>query len=144
MFLREFSSGDLTSVYNLACSALTERYHPTLFLSISSTWPNGFLVVESPFGIEAFLLGIMTSPIEARILMLAVDKRMRRKGVGTMLMDRFIQCCQQKSAKTVTLEVRKGNISAMDLYYKFGFRAVGVIPSYYNDGEDAYKMDLFL
>ena len=144
MYLRGFSVDDLPSVYDLACSTLSERYDPNLFMTISASWPEGFTVVESPWGIRAFLLGVMTSSVHARVLMLAVAPDMRRKGVGTMLMAHFIGESAKKGARVLTLEVRKGNDAAMEFYRKIGFQSVDVIKGYYNDGEDAYQMQLFI
>lgn len=144
MYLRGFSSHDLSSVYELACSTLSERYDPNLFATISSSWPEGFIVVESPWGIKAFILGIMTSSVQARVLMLAVSEEFRRKGIGTMLMTRFIEECKKKGVRVISLEVRKGNIPAMEFYKRFNFQPIDVVKGYYNDGEDAYQMQLFL
>jgi [ribosomal protein S18]-alanine N-acetyltransferase len=144
LYLRGFSPSDLSSVYDLACFTLSERYDPNLFTTISAPWPEGFTVIESPWGIKAFLLGIMTSSVHSRVLMLAVSPEMRRKGIGTMLMNRFMEESMKKGAKVLTLEVRKGNGAAMDFYKKLGFQPIDVLKGYYNDGEDAYQMQLFL
>jgi [ribosomal protein S18]-alanine N-acetyltransferase len=144
LYLRGFSANDLSSVYDLACYTLSERYDPNLFITISASWPEGFTVVESPWGIKAFLLGVMTSSVHARVLMLAVSPDIRRKGVGTMLMERFQDESMKKGAKVLTLEVRKGNSAAMEFYKKFGFQPIDVIKGYYNDGEDAYQMQMFV
>ena len=44
----------------------------------------------------------------------------------------------------ITLEVRKGNYAAMEFYRRFNLEPVDVIRGYYNDGEDAYQMQLFI
>jgi len=142
--IREFSVSDLPAVYNLACSTLSERYDPNLFTTVPSSWPEGFIVVESPWGIKAFILGVMTSPIHSRILMLAVAPDVRRRGIGTMLMERYLEESRKKGARVLTLEVRKGNHAAIEFYKKFNFMPVDIIKGYYNDGEDAYQMQLFI
>jgi ribosomal-protein-alanine N-acetyltransferase len=144
LHVRDFSLRDLPAVYNLACSTLSERYDPNLFTTISSSWPEGFIVMESPWGIKAFLLGVMTSPIHSRVLMLAVAPDMRRRGIGTLLMEKFLDESRRKGARVLTLEVRKGNHAAMEFYKRFNFEPVDVIESYYNDGEDAFQMQLFV
>lgn len=101
-------------------------------------------MVESPWGIKAFLLGIMTSSVHARVLMLAVSEDMRRRGIGTMLMNNFQVESVKKGARVLTLEVRKGNDAAMEFYKKLGFQVMDVIEGYYNDGEDAYQMQRFI
>lgn len=144
LHLRGFSVSDLPAVYNLACSTLSERYDPNLFTTISSSWPEGFIVADSPWGIKAFLLGVMTSQIHSRVLMLAVAPETRRRGIGTMLMERYLDESRRKGARVLTLEVRKGNHAAMEFYKRFNFEPVDVIEGYYNDGEDAYQMQLFI
>ncbi len=144
MYLRSFNPDDLASVYELACTTLSERYDPNLFTSVSSVWPQGFLVVESMGGIKAFLLGIMTTSVHARVLMLTVEPELRRHGIGTMLMGKFLEEARRKGAKVLTLEVRRGNIQALEFYSKFNFMLIGEIKGYYNDGEDALQLQLFI
>lgn len=144
MYLRGFSGTDLGSVYELACETLSERYDPGLFTTASSAWPEGFLVVDTPHGIQAFLLGVMSSQVQSRVLMLAVSKDLQRKGLGTMLMNQFLRESCKKGTRIVTLEVRKNNEAALCFYRKLGFHRVDVIPNYYNDGEDAYQMQRWL
>ncbi len=76
--------------------------------------------------------------------MLAVSGDLRRRGVGTMLMSRFMEESYKKGTRVVTLEVRKNNDAALSFYNKLGFRRVDVIKNYYNDGEDAYQMQRWL
>ena len=144
MHLRGFSVNDLPGVYNLACSTLSERYDPHLFTTISASWPEGFLVVENQHSIRAFLLGVMTSSVHSRVLMLTVAPELRRKGIGTMLMERYLDESRRKGARVLTLEVRKGNHAAMEFYRRFNLEPVDVIQGYYNDGEDAYQMQMFI
>ncbi len=123
MYLRTFIPDDLGSVYQLACSTLSERYDPNLFLTVASSWPEGFLVLESGKSIRAFLLGIMTTPVPARILMLTVSPELRRKGIGTMLMSKFLEECRKKGARIISLEGRRGNVPALEFYRRFNFRS---------------------
>lgn len=144
MYLRSFNPDDLASVYELACSTLSERYDPNLFTSVSSAWPQGFLIVDGVDGIKAFLLGIMTTSVHARVLMLTVVPELRRHGIGTLLMGKFLEEARQKGAKVLSLEVRRGNVQALEFYSRFNFMLVGEIKGYYNDGEDALQLQLFI
>ena len=48
---------------------------------------------------------------------------------------------QQAGASLMTLEVRRSNQGALELYRQFDYRAVGIRPNYYVDeGEDAIVM----
>jgi ribosomal-protein-alanine N-acetyltransferase len=82
---------------------------------------------------------------EIQILNVATHPAHRRKGIARQLLEFIIQLAPQQSIATLTLEVRKGNVSAQALYYKLGFLKVGERPRYYNDNqEDAVLMTLIV
>lgn len=68
---------------------------------------------------------------------LYVDKSYRRKGIANELIN--IMLDNTKECINISLEVRKDNVEAYNLYSKFGFRTVSVRENYYN-GIDAYLM----
>ena len=69
---------------------------------------------------------------------IAVRKDQRRKRVACLLLREAIRASQSEGARRVTLEVRRSNLPAQNLYEKFGFSVKGVRPGYYSDtGEDA-------
>jgi [ribosomal protein S18]-alanine N-acetyltransferase len=80
---------------------------------------------------------------EVHIATLAVHPDYRRQGVANRLIVTVLQKALYHGFKTVTLEVRAGNLAAQALYRKFGFEIVGKRPHYYKDNqEDAYIMTL--
>jgi ribosomal-protein-alanine N-acetyltransferase len=82
---------------------------------------------------------------EVHVLNLATHPASRRQGIGRLLMNEAIERGRQNGATLVTLEVRRSNHGALDLYRNLGFRAVGIRPNYYVDeGEDAVVMILDL
>jgi ribosomal-protein-alanine N-acetyltransferase len=82
---------------------------------------------------------------EAHILNIAVHPDYRRMGLGTHLMQFFIDFCRTTKVKTLTLDVRSSNHPAIEMYRKLGFRKVGLRPYYYADNdEDALIMALKL
>jgi len=142
--LRCFGPRDLTRVYELACTSLSENYNPTLFLDLYNYWPEGFIIAEEGGQIIGFIFGIMMSRTESRILMLAVDPRYRGKGYGGTLYREMQRQCAVKGMRVIELEVRVSNQVAIRFYEKMGFQLVGRIPKYYSNGEDAFRMQLFL
>jgi ribosomal-protein-alanine N-acetyltransferase len=72
---------------------------------------------------------------EAELLLLAVARRHRRKGIGAMLLDRFVAISRRKGVEQLHLEMRDGN-PAFQLYHGAGFTEVGRRRNYYsgNDG----------
>ena len=78
---------------------------------------------------------------EVHILNVAVAPEHRRKGVARALMSETERRAFNANASLMTLEVRRSNQAALDLYREFDYRAVGVRPNYYVDeGEDAIVM----
>jgi len=137
-FIREFKPEDLEEVIEIANTSLTERYFPTLFMDIYQAWPQGFLVAESK-NILGFIAGNKIYN-EARILMLAVREKYRRKGIGTNLLRRFLSVCKKEGLVSIRLEVRTTNTGAITFYKKFGFHIISFIPNYYSNGDTAYVM----
>jgi ribosomal-protein-alanine N-acetyltransferase len=69
----------------------------------------------------------------------AVDPEVRRRGLGTMLLEEMLERAGRDEA--YTLEVRTSNAAAIALYERFGFRPAGTRRRYYADtGEDALIM----
>lgn len=144
MRMRCFQPTDLPRVYELACTSLSENYNPTLFIDLYSYWPEGFQVAEEDGTISGFIFGILLSRIDARILMLAVDERLRARGLGTILYREFNRQCAIKGMRTISLEVRVSNAGAIKFYEKMGFQITGRVEKYYSNGEDAFRMQTFL
>jgi [ribosomal protein S18]-alanine N-acetyltransferase len=142
VLIRCFRPSDVWAVYDLASDNLKERYNPSVFTELSPYWPSGFLVVEEMGRIIGFIFGIMSSEVEARVLMLAVKKEYRNHGIGSMLLKRFMMEGANRGVHFVSLEVRSSNLSAIRFYQRFGFMLTGRIPSYYSNGEDGYTLRL--
>jgi ribosomal-protein-alanine N-acetyltransferase len=73
------------------------------------------------------------------LMNIAVDPAVRRRGVASRLLERMLERAGLDAS--YTLEVRTSNAPAIALYERFGFRAAGTRPRYYQDtGEDALIM----
>lgn len=82
---------------------------------------------------------------ELHVLNIATALEARRGGVGRALMVEAHDAGRARGARIATLEVRRSNTPAIELYRALGYRQVGVRPNYYADeGEDAIVMDLDL
>lgn len=78
---------------------------------------------------------------ECHITNVAVHPDYRGIHVGDALMKYMTNLGLAKGVSTMTLEVRKTNIVAQNLYNKYGFEPVGLRRGYYGDnGEDAIIM----
>jgi ribosomal-protein-alanine N-acetyltransferase len=78
---------------------------------------------------------------EAHITNIAVSPKYRRLHIGEALLKTIINYCYANMVKFITLEVRVGNVPAIALYEKYGFKSLGTRKGYYQDNnEDALIM----
>jgi ribosomal-protein-alanine N-acetyltransferase len=78
---------------------------------------------------------------EAHISTIAVQPKWRGRGLGELLLVAMLDRATELEASIATLEVRVSNLTAQNLYHKYGFRQVGLRRRYYRDSnEDALIM----
>jgi len=78
---------------------------------------------------------------EAHITNIAVHPDYRHIGIGEKLMRYMMKMAVDMGINRMTLEVRKSNIVAQNLYKKLGFEESGIRKGYYlNNNEDAIIM----
>ena len=86
-------------------------------------------------------VGVWLMVDEAHIVAIAVREAYRRRGLGERLLLDAIELALSNKQESVTLEVRRTNVSAQALYEKYRFLKVGVRKRYYSDNhEDALIM----
>jgi ribosomal-protein-alanine N-acetyltransferase len=88
----------------------------------------GFLFSEG--SVESCLLA-RTAAGEAEILTLATIRKVRRKGLASLLLEAAISEGKARGVGRFFLEVDENNRFALNLYAKYGFRTVGKRPGYY-------------
>jgi ribosomal-protein-alanine N-acetyltransferase len=124
-------------------------------LCFSSPFPESYLRSLAESGSDSFLVAIEENRVvgyvsalvhgkDAHIASIAVLKDYRRRGVGRSLMSELIKSLKLRRIRTVSLEVRKSNTSAIRFYEGLGFERMGVMLSYYEDGEDAVAFSMEL
>lgn len=79
---------------------------------------------------------------ECKILNLAINREFRKMGYGSMLLDFIIKKLKDEEYRHVSLEVRKSNIAAQNLYKKAGFQFLSLLEKYYQNREDAFILGL--
>ncbi len=87
-------------------------------------------------GFISYSEGLDSSDIESVVVISAE----RKKGYGKMLVDFALDKLKENAVKTVLLEVRESNLSAIALYKKCGFSQIAVRKKYYLNGENAIIM----
>ena len=83
-------------------------------------------------------LGVMFVLDELHINTIGTLPREVGRGIATSLLDDAWVDAQERGLKRATLEVAVSNARAIELYYRYGFRPVGVRKNYYERiNEDA-------
>ena len=78
---------------------------------------------------------------DAHLDLLAVAPPYRRAGVGRQLLEWLEKCAVVAGIFKVSLEVRAQNTGAQCFYERMGYRTLLRLPGYYQDIEDALRME---
>ncbi len=147
--VRPMTAEDLPQVLEIEKVAFKNPWSPDLLRrELTHDWSTIYLA-EEPDGLGGMrVLGFLIFWLvhdELHILNVAVDPSQRRRGVARAVLEATLARGRQHKCILATLEVRRSNVGALELYKAYGFRSVGVRPNYYVDeGEDAIVMVLDL
>ncbi|HEY1906001.1 MAG TPA: ribosomal protein S18-alanine N-acetyltransferase [Myxococcaceae bacterium] len=146
--LRPMTSADLPRVMEIEQVAFRNPWSRDLLArELGHDWST-ILVAEEPGPRGMTLLGFVIFWVvhdELHVLNVATAPEHRRRGVARAVLQAALDVGRQRRCTLATLEVRRSNAAALELYRAFGFRPVGIRPNYYVDeGEDAIVMVLDL
>lgn len=79
-----------------------------------------------------------------RLYSIATAPESRGSGLGRALLEHAIEVARVNSAISLGLEVKTDNTTAIRLYEKLDFAVIDLLPGYYDDGTDGYRMRLSL
>ena len=103
-----------------------------------------FIAAVTPDGTVLGYVGMMYVLDEGYVSNVATDLPWRRQGIADALIGRLCAICGELRLAFVSLEVRAGNVPAIELYKKHGFVPVGLRKNYYErPREDAVIMTKF-
>lgn len=136
--IREMTFFDLDKVMKIERESFKDPWTEGMFSDLFLNPVYKSFVIEEKGEISAYMSVIATKYL-FEIINIAVDKRYRNLGYGTLLIDRAKNLSKSLSAEKIFLEVRASNTPAKCLYAKCGFKCDGVRKGYYGD-EDAILM----
>lgn len=132
-----FEPGDLNGVKDIASDAFrrsylyrcafgkkseVDRYHALWIENLSKDKGTYLFVAKENSAITGFLaLKLDREKKNGRIVLIAVRKAFRGRGVGSALMHRCIDWCEGQ-IKTIFVKTQKNNRGALILYKKIGFK----------------------
>lgn len=77
----------------------------------------------------------------ARLYSIAILPEMQGKGIARQLIEAAEDASRKKLCAIMRLEVNVNNAPAIHLYNNLGYRTIGEIENYYDDGSDALRME---
>lgn len=101
------------------------------------------LVVDGadPFLAGAAVVFFRKGSTVARLYSLATAAEARGKGVASALMAAATKAARDRGCRVLRLEVRADNVAAIGLYERQGYRRIGQLPAYYDDGADGWRYE---
>lgn len=109
----------------------------------SKPWSENTLAAELKSPLNGFFgafegnellgyIGFQSVAGEASVFNVAVSEKHRRKGIGAALVSRLVAEAKEWGNEVIFLEVRAGNLPAINLYEKSGFVFCGIRKDYYD------------
>jgi len=135
--IRPFEFDDSRELLEME-EAIFNEPNPLLYAMIENRPMEGFIVAEENGEIVGYLLGTLLMD-EARLLLIAVKDKYRRRGIGSKLVKEYVESVRGR-VSMIRLEVRTSNLAAQTFYFKLGFRFIGTVNNYYRNGDNAYIM----
>ncbi len=134
---------DLDRLDGVECRAFTlDRFPRRNLRRLLASEAALFLIAESAGLAAGYALILFRKGSEvARLYSLAVDPDFRGKGVGDALLAAAGKEARRGGAGSLRLELRPSNRAAQRLYERAGFTILEHKPAYYDDGEDAIRME---
>lgn len=132
--LRDGGAADIDAVMRVMSDSFDRRYGEAWtapqcagLLPMPGVW---LTLASDRDGVVGFSLSRVVAN-EAELLLLAVRASTQRRGVGKILLQRFVEDAKKRGADRLHLEVREGN-HAVKLYEEFGFALAGRRRNYYS------------
>ena len=140
IIIRRMTLADVDGVAAVEAATFPTPWSRDAFVSEMNNVAARYLVAEK----EGRIIGYAGAWIildESHITNIAVLKEERGQGIGRRLTEGLMQYLSNLGAAYATLEVRKSNEVAQNLYKSLGFIKLGVRKRYYEDNnEDALIM----
>ena len=133
----------LPQVFEVERLCFTSPFPESYLRSLAESGPDSFLVAIEENKVVGYVSALVHGK-DAHIASIAVLEDYRRRGVGRALMSELIKSLKLHRVRTVSLEVRKSNTSAIRFYEILGFKRMGIIQSYYENREDAVAFSMAL
>jgi len=144
--IRTAVAGDLADLFHIENNAFPgDRISRRSFRRFLDSPRARLLVACGPDGVSGYaLLLLRQGTALARLYSLAIDPACRGRGLGAALLKVAEASAFEAERIVLRLEVRADNDAAIGLYRNTGYRVLGRVESYYDDGCAAIRMEKLL
>ena len=132
---------------DLIAQELSEPYSVYTYRYFLISWPEHcFLAMLDGKTIGGIIckLDKHRQVLRGYIGMLVVDKAYRKQGIASRLVAIAIESMKSNGCQEVVLETEVVNFGALNLYEKLGFIRDKRLCRYYLNGQDAFRLKLFI
>uniref|UniRef100_A0A8H7XLL4 N-acetyltransferase domain-containing protein n=1 Tax=Psilocybe cubensis TaxID=181762 RepID=A0A8H7XLL4_PSICU len=141
---------DLPHIMALVQSELSEPYVIYTFRYFLHQWPHLSYLAYPADSVDAAPVGVIVCKQSIHndlanrgyIAMLSVDKKWRKRGIASSLVQSSIQAMKQDGVDEVVLETEYDNFAALSLYESLGFIREKRLYRFYLNGKDAFRLVL--
>lgn len=139
--IRRMQLKDVGEVVKIEREVFSMAWTPSMFLKeITAEEESLPLVVSSGHEFLGYAI-VWRLATRLHLANIAVDKRFRRRGIGSRLIHQIFAEAKARDCARVSLETRVSNRDAIRLFVRMGFRTVAISHGYYTDNdEDALVM----
>lgn len=139
MIIRSMNEEDLEKVLEIENQVFKSSWTKEHYLYELNENPFSYLYVLEEKSKLLGYVGFWVLFEQAQITTIAIHPSEQSQGLGFQLLGFAIERIKQENCESITLEVRKSNIKAQELYKKSGFVECGIRKNYYDD-EDGILM----
>jgi ribosomal-protein-alanine acetyltransferase len=118
-------------------------YPESLFRLYAADRRSLFLIARFAQAVVGYIIA-RSDRWGAEIISIAVHPSLRKRGIGHALLRAIVRHSLEGRALSIRLMVRADNTSAANFYRRSGFRCIGRVPDYYEDGATGIRMRLQL
>lgn len=141
--IRKANAQDLDALLQLEQSSFTSDLLSRRRMLHWIKAENGILLVaaSSDNALLGYCLGILRrNSSTARLYSLATAAAARGQGIGSMLIQHAEIEARTQGCTVLRLEVAESNAGALALYAKLGYVQFDFVPGFYEDGQNAVRM----
>lgn len=137
--IEEMTFEDYEKIKNNLKEEFDEFWSASILKSELESENSKYIVAKENENVAGFA-GIILLPDNAEITNIVTKKSERKKGIGSLLLEKLIEMAKNEKKENISLEVNENNISARNLYEKYKFEIVGMRKKYYNGKDNAIIM----